>query len=205
MYDLFSSTQSENLLPIDGSAVLIQEFLSTEESRFYFDTFLDTIDWRHDEIIMFGKKIITSRKVGWYGDKPFKYIYSKTEKVALPWTKELLELKSKVEQRTGSTFNTCLLNLYHNGSEGMGWHADDEKSLDSNASIASISLGATRSFRFKHKSRQLKSSVELTSGSLLLMNPPTQEFWVHTLTKTAKVNAPRINLTFRSMLSQTGI
>lgn len=205
MYDLFSSEQSENLLPVDGSVVLMRDFLNTEESRFYFRALQDSIDWRQDEIVMFGKRIITSRKVGWYGDKPFKYIYSKTEKVALPWTKELMELKSMVEHETGATFNTCLLNLYHNGTEGMGWHADDEKSLDSNASIASISLGATRSFRFKHKSKQLKSSVELPSGSLLMMYPPTQEYWLHMLTKTVKVNTPRINLTFRSMVSQTGL
>lgn len=205
MTDLFSSAQPVNLLPIDGSAVLHPDFLTIEESGNYFESLLSNIDWRQDELVIFGKRIITSRKVGWYGDKPFKYIYSKSEKVAMPWTVELSELKSKAEKLTGATFNTCLLNLYHNGSEGMGWHSDDEKSLDPQAPIASISLGAARSFRFKHKSKPLKSGVELPSGSLLLMHPPTQEFWLHALTKTTKVCLPRINLTFRTMLPQTGI
>lgn len=205
MNDLFSQKESENLLPFDGSALLFGDFLNVEESQHFFNALLDTIEWRHDEIVIFGRRIITNRKVGWYGDKPYKYIYSKTEKVALLWTEVLMVLKSKIEQKTGARFNTCLLNLYHNGSEGMGWHADNEKTLDPTAPIASISLGATRSFRFKHKTKELKSTVDLPSGSLLMMYPPTQEFWLHTLTKTTKVNAPRINLTFRTMLPQTGL
>lgn len=205
MLDLFSSEEPADLLQTDGKAWLLQDFLNSQESHFYFDIFLNTIHWQQDEIVMFGKRIITSRKVGWYGDKPFKYIYSKTEKVALPWTDQLIDLKSKIENYTGLTFNSCLLNLYHNGSESMGWHADNEVTLDPAAPIASISLGAKRTFRFKHKSKSLKSTVELPSGSLLMMYPPTQEFWLHTLTKTTKVNTPRINLTFRSMLPQTAV
>jgi alkylated DNA repair dioxygenase AlkB len=202
MYDLFNSGTPSNLLPFDGSAELYHKWLTVQESEHYFKALLNTIDWRQDEIMMFGKRIITSRKVGWYGDSPFRYIYSKTEKVAMPWTVELADLKSRIELLSGARFNSCLLNLYHNGSEGMGWHADDEKSLDPSAPIASISLGATRTFRFKHKSREYKTSIELPSGSLLLMNPPTQEFWLHTLTKTTRINSPRINLTFRLMLPQ---
>jgi len=205
MQNLFSSELPANLLPVDGSAILYPWFLKTQETQFYFSSLFDSIDWKQDEIVMFGKRIITSRKVGWYGDFPFRYIYSKTEKVALPWTSELKELKSRVEELTGASYNSCLLNLYHNGSEGMGWHSDDEKTLDPAASIASISLGATRTFRFKHKFKDLKTSIELTSGSLLLMKSPTQGFWLHALTKTTKVNSPRINLTFRTMLPQTGI
>lgn len=204
MQNLFSPEIQSNLLPVDGSSEFYPNFLSNRESQLYFEALLHSIDWRQDEIVMFGKRIVTNRKVGWYGDSPFRYIYSKTEKVAKPWTSELRELKSRVEELTGDTYNSCLLNLYHSGSEGMGWHSDDEKSLDPAASIASVSLGATRTFRFKHKYQDLKTSVELTSGSLLLMQPPTQEFWLHALTKTTKVKSPRINLTFRTMLAQKG-
>lgn len=205
MYDLFQNQSPVNLLPCDGSAFYYPDFLQKLEADHYFESLLTTAEWRHDEILMFGKRIVTSRKVGWYGDYPYKYIYSKTEKVALPLTNELLELKNILKSLTGVSFNSCLLNLYHSGAEGMGWHADNEKSLDPSAPIASISLGSTRTFRFKHKSKDIKVAVELGSGSLLLMNPPTQEYWLHTLTKTTKVTGPRINLTFRTMLPQTGM
>jgi alkylated DNA repair dioxygenase AlkB len=204
MLHVCSAEESENLLSADGNAVLYSDFLSQSETLRYFETLLSSIDWKQDEVILFGKRIITSRKVGWYGDFPYTYIYSRTQKIALPWTPELQDIKTKVEKRVGSTFNSCLLNLYHNGSEGMGWHADDERSLDPSAPIASVSLGATRTFRFKHKTKDIKSSVELSSGSLLVMHPPTQEFWVHMLTKTARLIPPRINLTFRAMLPQNG-
>ncbi len=205
MYNLFHSDKPEELLPFDGSSVLYNGFLSSDHALFYYKALNDSIEWRQDEIFMFGKRIITSRKVGWYADKPYRYIYSRTQKIALPWTPELMEIKAKVERESGATYNSCLLNLYHNGSEAMGWHADNEKSLDSAAPIASVSLGATRTFRFKHKYKELKSSIDLTSGSLLVMHPPTQEYWLHALSKTTTVKSPRINLTFRTMLPQEGL
>lgn len=138
-------------------------------------------------------------KGGVDGDRPFDYTYSKSTKTALPWTKELLELKYLIEQKTGETYNSCLLNLYHNGTEGMGWHSDDERELVKNGTIASLSLGAERKFVFKHKTTKETASLVLEHGSLLVMKDVTQTHWLHRLSPTKKVFAPRINLTFRTI------
>ena len=115
------------------------------ESNHYFDLLLQNILWENDEAVIFGKHIITRRKVAWYGDSDYLYTYSNTTKQALAWTKELSDLKQIVEQRTETKFNSCLLNLYHDGNEGLAWHSDDEKSLGNNTTIASLSFGAERS------------------------------------------------------------
>ncbi|MBP0903173.1 alpha-ketoglutarate-dependent dioxygenase AlkB family protein [Mariniflexile gromovii] len=189
-----------NILPFDGEAYYYGKMLSNKSAINYFNRLMHTIPWEHDKISMFGKLIITKRKVAWYGDKPFGYTYSKTTKYALPWTLELLDLKKLIERKTGETFNSCLLNLYHNGEEGMGWHSDNEKDLIKNASIGSLSLGAERMFSFKHKKTKKLVSLYLENGSLLLMKGTTQTNWLHRLPSTKNVNAPRINLTFRNMI-----
>ena len=148
---------------------------------------------------MFGKLITTKRKVAWVGDAGCSYTYSGVKKFPQVWTADLLHIKHKLESLTHSTFNSCLLNLYHDGDEGMGWHSDDEKELDSAAPIASVSLGGARKFAFKHKLDKTSVSLFLEDGSVLLMQPPTQEFWQHSLTKTKRAVAPRINLTFRAI------
>lgn len=191
---------SLNLLPQDGIVNYYGKILNAKEAVFYFQTLLDTIDWQNDKAIIFGKEIITKRKVAWYGDKNFSYTYSKIEKFALPWTKELLELKTLVEKISGENFNSCLLNLYHNGNEGMAWHSDAEKDLKKNGAIASLSLGAERKFSFKHKTNGYTKSLRLENGSLLVMKDQTQSHWLHSLPKEKKINTPRINLTFRSII-----
>lgn len=191
---------SLNLLPQDGIVNYYGKILNAKEAVFYFQTLLDTIDWQNDKAIIFGKEIITKRKVAWYGDKNFSYTYSKIEKFALPWTKELLELKTLVEKISGENFNSCLLNLYHNGNEGMAWHSDAEKDLKKNGAIASLSLGAERKFSFKHKTNGYTKSLRLENGSLLVMKDQTQSHWLHSLPKEKKINTPRINLTFRSIV-----
>lgn len=191
---------SLNLLPQDGIVNYYGKILNAKEAVFYFQTLLNTIDWQNDKAIIFGKEIITKRKVAWYGDKNFSYTYSKIEKFALPWTKELLELKTLVEKISGENFNSCLLNLYHNGNEGMAWHSDAEKDLKKNGAIASLSLGAERKFSFKHKTNGYTKSLRLENGSLLVMKGQTQSHWLHSLPKEKKVNTPRINLTFRSIV-----
>jgi alkylated DNA repair dioxygenase AlkB len=148
---------------------------------------------------MFGKRITTARLVAWYGDEPFAYAYSGTCKRALSWNPLLRELKEKAEIFSGSSFNSCLLNFYQNGGEGMSWHSDDEKSLVPAACIASMSFGAVRKFSFKHKQSKEVVTRMLENGSLLLMEGETQQFWHHALPKTKKVIEPRINLTFRKM------
>ncbi len=199
--DLFNpdSNSPRNLLHKDGTVLYYGLVLSLSEANHFLDSFLSTIEWKQDEAIIFGNLIKTKRKVAWYGDKPFKYTYSKTTKSALPWTKELLLLKKTIEKKTGETYNSCLLNLYHDGSEGMAWHSDGEKDLKKNGAIASISLGAQRKFSFKHKASKETVSVILEHGSLLVMKNETQTHWLHRLPPTKKVLKPRVNLTFRTI------
>jgi len=175
--------------------------LSFDQANEYFDSLLQNIPWKNDEVVVFGKRIVTKRKTAWYGDSNYVYIYSNTIKQALPWTRELVNLKQIVENLSNTKFNSCLLNLYHNGNEGMGWHSDDEKSIEDNSTIASVSLGAERKFSFKHKQSNKTISVLLEHGSLLLMKDATQKNWLHSLPKSSKITLPRINLTFRIMVT----
>jgi alkylated DNA repair dioxygenase AlkB len=201
--DLFSNQIDEkiNLLPGNGTVNYFGKVMRYEEANSYFDVLIKTISWKNDEAIILGKHIITKRKVAWYGNENYTYTYSKITKQALPWTKELLELKKIAEEKTGATFNSCLLNLYHNGDEGMAWHSDDEKSLEKNSAIASLSFGAERKFSFRHKQTKETVSLVLENGSLLVMKDATQTNWLHRLPPTKKINKPRINLTFRSIIS----
>ncbi|TGK81588.1 alpha-ketoglutarate-dependent dioxygenase AlkB [Leptospira noumeaensis] len=194
---LFHRTESENLLPYDGVLLYIRDFLPTEEADLFFLSLLDGIEWKPDEAILYGKHITTKRSVAWYAEKGFSYRYSGTTKTALPWSPALLELKTKVELASKEKFNSCLLNLYHDGSEGMAWHSDDETSLRPNSTIASVSLGAERIFRYKHKKTGEQVELQLEHGSLLLMKDVIQRFWLHSLPKAMKIKRPRINLTFR--------
>ncbi|MEY5046588.1 MAG: hypothetical protein RL713_1813 [Bacteroidota bacterium] len=190
---------NKNLLPFDG----IVNYHGMVWGQFEADHFLKVLStdiaWEHDEVMMFGKKIITKRKVAWYGDKPFDYTYSHVKKSALPWTAVLKAIKDKVEQASGETYNSCLLNLYHNGEEGMGWHTDNEKELKKEGAIASVSFGAVRKFAFKHKETQEKVELTLDNGSLLVMKGTTQSHWLHRLPPSKKITVPRINLTFRTI------
>ncbi len=193
--------ETANLLPYGGTVHYYSKLLSASEADRYFNCLLDTIAWKHDEAVMFGKHIITKRKVAWYGNEAYSYTYSKKTKQALPWTDELLALKVLIEQNTETKFNSCLLNLYHSGDEGMGWHSDDEKTLAENSAIASLSLGAERKFSFRHKESKETVALMLAHGSLLIMKDATQTHWHHQLPKTKKINQPRINLTFRNMVT----
>lgn len=189
----------ENLLPEDGTVLYFGKILSSEEAAHYFQSLFNSLEWKQDELIIFGKRHITKRKTAWYGDEPFIYTYSNSTKKALPWNKELRELKLLTEKITGHTFNSCLLNLYHSGEEGMSWHSDNEKELGRNPSIASLSLGAERKFSLKHREKKNTVSIVLENGSLLLMKDETQENWLHSMPKTKKVKEARINLTFRNI------
>jgi alkylated DNA repair dioxygenase AlkB len=199
--DLFDSISDEkkNLLPKDGTVNYCGKLFNQNKADHYFQMLLHSIEWRNDEAIIFGKKIITKRKVAWYGEKPFEYTYSKVTKLALPWTNELLQIKSFTEERTGETFNSCLLNLYHNGDEGMAWHSDGETDLKKNGAIASLSFGAERKFAFKHKQTKEKVELVLEHGSLLIMKDTTQDHWLHRLPPTKSISKPRVNLTFRTI------
>ena len=196
---MFQADSSENLLLKDGAVFYYGDIVSHEKANTYFLKLRDEIAWENDEIIMFGKRIVTKRKVAWYGNLPFEYTYSNVKKQAIDWNETLLELKSLVEDITGYAFNSCLLNLYHSGEEGMAWHSDDEPELLENGAIASLSFGAERTFEFKHKKDKSKVKVLLEHGSVLIMKFPTQKHWLHQLPKTKKSSTPRINLTFRTI------
>jgi len=190
-----------NLLHKDGTVNYYPNVLRHDDANRYFDLLLQKIVWENDKVIIFGKHIVTKRKVAWYGDSNYSYTYSNTTKQALPWTNELFELKQIAEKLTETTkFNSCLLNLYHSGNEGMGWHSDDEESIQPNSTIASLSLGAERKFSFKHKQTKQTISSVLEHGSLLIMKDVTQAYWLHSLPKSKTISAPRINLTFRMMI-----
>jgi len=191
---------SINLLPFDGTVNYYGTILKKLDSDFFFSTLLETIKWKNDEAVIYGKKYITKRKVAWYGDLPYEYAYSNTIKTALSWTKELLDLKNIVEKESGEQYNSCLLNLYHNGEEGMAWHCDAEKDLKKNGAIGSVSLGAERKFSFKHKETKEVVTLVLEHGSLLVMKDSTQTHWLHRLPPTKKVHQARINLTFRTII-----
>lgn len=198
--DLFSLEKQTNILPEDGVTHYHGVILNKEKSSFYYEKLLETIDWKNDEVVLFGKKIVTKRKVAWYGEKAFSYTYSKITKTANLWTKELKDLKEVIEKESGEAYNSCLLNLYHSGEEGMGYHSDAEKMLKKNGAIASLSLGAERKFSLKHKTNKKRVDVILENGSLLVMKGETQENWLHRLPPTKKVVKPRINLTFRTIV-----
>jgi alkylated DNA repair dioxygenase AlkB len=202
--DLFSSSDT-NLLPLDGKLFYFSNCFSKIESDFNFNQLLNEIPWQHDEVMMFGKKIITKRMTAWYGDEGCSYVYSNIKRNPLPWTNLLLEIKKSVEEKAKTQFNSCLLNLYHDGSESMAYHSDDEPMLAKNGAIASVSFGAERRFLFRHnryKENQIPVvELILNHGSLLLMQGEIQNNWKHALPASAKIKSPRINLTFRTIVN----
>ena len=189
-----------NLLPYDGEALYWKSVFSSTLSNNCYTNLMNEINWKHDELTMFGRHIVTKRMVAWYGDQALAYKYSNKPKIAMLWTPELSLIKEKVELVTGHKYNSCLLNLYHNGEEGMGWHSDNEKQLKENGAIASVSFGASRKFTMKHKATNEKISLELDSGSLLLMRGSIQKHWLHSLPLSKKIKEARINLTFRTII-----
>jgi len=198
--DLFTNNATtDNLLPYDGEVIYHGILLDTNEADHFFNALMQKIDWYHDKSVIYGKEITTKRKVAWYGSKDFSYTYSGYTRIATPWIEELLALKQLIELYTDSMYNSCLLNLYHSGEEGMAWHSDGEKDLVDNGSIACLSLGAQRRFDFKHKQSAEKKQFDLPNGSLIEMKGETQKHWLHRIAPTKKVTEPRISLTFRQM------
>lgn len=193
------SDKNNNLLTRDREVNYYGAMFNKKDAQFYFDKLLQSLDWKQDEVVMFGKRITTRRKVAWYGNQPYEYTYSNMMKRALPWTPELQEIKHAIEKESGERFNSCLLNLYHSGEEGMGWHSDDEPELQKNGAIASVSFGAERKFVFKNKDTKEKVEIYLENGSLLIMRGETQKYWLHTLPKSKRVKNMRLNLTFRTI------
>ena len=185
----------------DGEVWFMPNFLKQNEADDYFNIFRESIHWKQEEIKVYGKTFPFPRKTAWYGYEGFNYSYSGLNLNPEPWTTELLELKLIIETLLPhDKFNSVLLNLYRDGNDKVGWHADDEKELGTNPTIASLSLGATRRFDIKHKKEEgLKHHFELTNGSLIVMRGAMQHHWLHQIPVQKKITLPRINLTFRTI------
>ncbi|MDO5090226.1 MAG: alpha-ketoglutarate-dependent dioxygenase AlkB [Cardiobacteriaceae bacterium] len=194
---------AENLLPGDGIVNDYGILFPATQADEYLRILRDEIAWQADEIILYGKRITSARHTAWYGEPGLRYRYSGIARHALPWHPLLLELKSAVETRIAAAsparFNSCLLNRYRDGSEGMGWHSDDERELGEESVIASLSFGATRKFAFRHKENGEKRECFLAHGQLLVMHGTTQRHWQHAIMKSRKVQELRISLTFRTI------
>lgn len=183
----------------DGDVLVFPGFFSKQQSDSYFRTLLQSISWRQDKIKFYGKEMPLPRLTAWYGETDKPYTYSGIPMTPDAWTPDLLDIKTAIEKVAGVSFSSVLLNLYRDGRDSVSWHSDDEKELGENPTIASISLGDTRVFQFKHKYLKdlPKVDVPLTHGSLVIMQGKTQHYWQHQIPKSAKPMKERINLTFR--------
>lgn len=203
MSDLFAPTPTDNLLPYDGKVNDLGIVIDYPSALYY--VLLTTLPWQSDIVTLFGKTHVTTRQIVWMGDSAASYQYSGHRRQAIAWTDLVFHVKRHVEQQLlkvgiDVNFNSCLLNYYPSGDEGMGYHADDEKELGEQPIVASLSLGATRKFVLKHKKTQDKVELYLESGQLIVMHGDTQKFWKHTVTKTKTISEGRISLTFRQMV-----
>jgi len=192
--------QGENILPKDGEVLLFPSFFCKEESDRLFQSLLNNIEWEQYQIQFFGKMKDQPRLSAFYGESGMSYTYSGKKLIAKPWNPELLEIKDRIETIAGVKFSGVLLNLYRSGGDGIGWHSDAEKEHGTNHVIGSVSFGATRTFKLRHRQdKQLLVKTNLAHGSYLLMKGETQLNWQHQVPKTSKALAGRINLTFREL------
>ena len=182
----------------DAELLYKPDFLGPGEARVLFSYLREEVPWQQDDIRIFGKTYAQPRLTALFGLKGKPYNYSGITMHPLPFPERLLSLKEVVETKADQRFTSCLLNLYRDGNDSNGWHADNEKELGQNPVIASLSLGETRKFKMKHRrEKHLKYDLELSSGSLLIMKGSTQHHWLHQVPKTRKTVGERINLTFR--------
>lgn len=165
-----------NLLPYDGELYWVRQFYTPDESDYLFTTFKTSLAWQEESIFMFGRWVKVPRLMCWYGDPDAYYQYSGVNHQPKPWNKELQLIRVKIEQRFGSTYNSVLANLYRDGNDSMGCHADDEKELGQNPVIASLSLGDQRLFKLHHKINKTTVDIILGHGDLLIMAGTLQNY-----------------------------
>lgn len=189
----------QNLVSRDGEVYYLPGFVGPEEAGLLFERLRAGLAWRQEDIVVVGRKVKVPRLVCWYGDPGAVYRYSGIDHRPLPWTGELLDIKGRIERLCERGFNGALGNLYRDGGDSMGWHADKEKELGRDPFIASLSLGAGRLFRLRHNRGGETLDVLLEDGALLLMGGSLQRHWRHCLPKSKSVAAARINLTFRAV------
>lgn len=186
-----------NLVPFDGELYLIKQFYNLPESDLLFAQLQADLAWQEEAIFIYGRWVKAPRLMGWYGDSDSWYCYSGVNHQPMLWTSALQAIRKKVERQCQCSFNSVLANLYRDGNDSMGCHADDEKELGQNPVIASLSLGDERLFKLHHKKCKEKLDIVLGHGDLLVMAGTLQHHWMHAVPKTKKLKTPRINLTFR--------
>ena len=199
LFETSLGDSAANILPKDGGVHYYPKVFTEQDCKVMMGQLQTSLKWEAEQLMMFGKFVTTRRKVAWVADPLCSYTYSGVKKNPQNWTTELILIKEQLEEISQYEFNSCLLNLYHDGDDGMGWHSDDEEELDPTSPIASLSLGAQRKFAFRHKKDKESISLFLENGSALIMHPPTQEYWQHALLKTKTASDARINLTFRKI------
>ena len=199
MNAVFQSTSIVLDLP-DAEIIYYPDFVNAQEANLIFKKLLKETPWQQDEITVYGKKHLQPRLTALYGEQDKSYSYSNIKMIPNAWTPLLQKLKSKIENICDANFNVVLLNYYRNEKDGNGWHADNEKALGKNPTIASLSFGANRTFQLKHnQDKTLKRNIILENGSLLIMKGTTQECYKHQIPKSLKFIGQRINLTFRTI------
>jgi alkylated DNA repair dioxygenase AlkB len=198
-FDLFGASLADvNLLPCDGIVNDFGVVLRPAEADEMYARLLTGLPWRPDVAVVNGVAVETARHALWYGDRPFHYLHSGIPRRAEAWPGDLLDDARRIaEDLARARFDSCVLNLYHDGSEGMAWHSDSEAAYGPHTTIASLSLGATRKFAFLHKRTRERRDMMLRHGQFIVMRGETQRHWLHAVAKTATVSTPRISLTFR--------
>jgi alkylated DNA repair dioxygenase AlkB len=196
----FDSAASLPLPLRDGHLELLDGAFAPRQADDLLARLRDELPWSQESLVIFGRRHAVPRLVSWHGDPGAHYRYSGVLHEPLPWTPALLAVRERVEALAGRRFNSVLANLYRDGRDGMGWHADDEPELGPEPVIASVSLGATRRFRLRHRTSGETRALALEHGSLLVMSGALQRQWLHCVPKTARPVGPRINLTFREIL-----
>ena len=191
------NNSSQAVILENGEYCYLPKFFSRLESENYFHQLRNNVLWKQESMNIYGKRVNFPRLTAWYGDNDKPYSFSGITLQPLPWNKEILEIKQRIEPRAKVAFNSVLLNLYRNGNDSISWHTDAEPELGKNPVIASVNFGATRKFQLKHIKTGEKQEIDLEHGSLLIMFGELQHFWQHQVPKTSKEKGERINLTFR--------
>lgn len=204
--DIFGNNINVKTLPVpkeglttisNGEYIFFKNFFSKSESDNYLDVLIKTIQWKQESMNMYGKQIDFPRLTAWYGDNDKPYKFSGITLQPLQWTTEILAIKNKIEPVSKVIFNSVLLNRYRSGNDSISWHTDAEPELGKNPVIGSVNFGATRKFQLRHIKTKEKIDIELSNGSLLIMQGELQHFWQHQVPKTKEPKGERINLTFR--------
>jgi alkylated DNA repair dioxygenase AlkB len=187
----------------DAEVRLAPGWLPPDVADDLLERLIAEVDWRREELRLFGRVSEVPRRIAWQGDAGTAYRYSGVTHVAEGWTPAVLEIRERLQRDLDpARFNGVLLNLYRDGNDAMGWHADDERELGDHPTIASVSLGASRPFRMRRRDKSAAHEHDLPHGSLLVMSGATQRYWQHCLPRRKRITTPRVNLTFRDLPGQ---